>query len=348
MKRTSIACALTLLLASSFVFSENTEEIKSKSENELAVEKEKPLQYFGLSFENDAYFRDDDLYTNGTFVYWGYHDLDTLDKTTLPTWLSYLTGFTHLSGDANKSHDVSYSIGQVLQTPVDFENEALIEDDVPFVALLAWNARIQSFDDVIDDQMGLTLGVVGPMAGGEFVQKTIHSVIGASEPMGWDHQIDNEFVARLDALRKWRLYEHSFSSTEFDFIGGAGGGAGNLKSDLSAGMTVRWGTSLQKSYAAAPIFSTQQFNALKPNPFGWYLFANLTGSYVFNDIFMDGNTFKDSHHVDLINEQLAFSFGVMVNFYDWNVIYSSVILSDQYEEQVETSRFGSINISYQF
>lgn len=347
MKKYSLSYALMLLLISPFLWAQNSDNSNAETVK-ASVKKEPPLQYINLTFENDAYFRDDGIYTNGTFLNWGYHNVTALNKTTLPTWISFLAQYTHLANSPGKSHDISYSIGQILQTPVDFENEALIKNDVPYVGLLAWNGRIQSFDDVIDDQIALTLGVVGPVAGGEYAQKSIHGFIGSPEPMGWDHQIKNEFVARLATLRKWRVYKKSFSATEFDVISGAGGGVGNLKSDVSAGVTARWGTLLQKSYSSAPVFSTQQFNSLKPNPFGWYLFANLTGSYVFNDVFMDGNTFKDSQRVDLIHEQVALSFGVMANIDNWNLIYSNVILSDQYKEQLELSRFGAITISYQF
>ena len=347
MKKHALTYALLFLLASPFLLANNSESSNAETIN-IEGQKQVALEYISLTFENDAYFRDDGIYTNGTFLNWGYHDVALLDKATLPIWISFLAQYTHLKNSPGKLHDISYSIGQILQTPVDFENEALIKNDVPYVGLFAWNGRIQSFDDVIDDQMALTLGVVGPIAGGETSQKSIHGVIGSPEPMGWDHQIENEVVVRLATLRKWRLYEKRFTSTEFDFISGIGGGLGNLKSDVSAGVTARWGTSLQKSYSSAPVFSTQQFNSLKPNPFGWYLFTNLASSYVFNDIFMDGNTFQDSHRVDLIHEQVALSFGMMANFDNWNLIYSNVILSDQYKEQAELSRFGAITISYQF
>ncbi len=344
MKKNSLGCFLILCLLSNFAFSTDA----SKEQNKQNTSKNTPLQYFGVTLENDGIFKDDHLYTHGTFVYWGYHDRHTLTKTTLPSWMSFLTQYTYLANGSDKLHDISYSVGQILQTPVYYRQPKYQTDDVPFAGLLAWNARVQSFDNVIDDQIGLTLGAVGPIAGGEFSQKRIHYMFDAVIPNGWDNQLANELVVRLDTLRKWRLYEKSFPVTQVDFISGGGGGVGNLKSDISAGLTARWGTALQKSYAAAPLFTTEQFNGLKPSPFGWYIFTNITGSYVFNDIFMNGNTFKHSRSVDLINEQYALSFGAMVNIYNWNLIGSGVILSDQYESQIFQSRFGALSLTYQF
>ncbi|MCK5819956.1 MAG: lipid A deacylase LpxR family protein [Psychromonas sp.] len=348
MKKRSIGCFLILCMISNVVFASKTEQAQSKQKVKTVLKKVPRLKYFGVMIENDLIFKDDALYTNGTLAFWGYHDISTLDDTTMPVWMSFLTQYTYLANQPNKRHDITYSIGQLMQTPVYYQERTLQEDDVPYVALFAWNTRLQTFDNVIDDQIGLTLGAVGPIAGGEFTQKMLHSVTPSPYPKGWDNQIDNEVVVRLDTLRKWRFYEKSLYYTQIDFITGGGGGVGNLKSDLSVGLTARWGTSLQKSYAQAPLFTTQQFNNLKPSPFGWYFFTNITASYVFNDIFMDGNTFKDSHNVELINEQLAFSLGAMFNIYNWNLIYTNVILSDQTEAQIEVSRFGAITLSYQF
>src|SRR3546814_21189367 len=38
----------------------------------------------------------------------------------------------------------------------------------------------------------LSLGVVGPAALGEQVQKALHTVIDSPEPQGWDHPLRNE------------------------------------------------------------------------------------------------------------------------------------------------------------
>ncbi|MCK5819954.1 MAG: lipid A deacylase LpxR family protein [Psychromonas sp.] len=348
MKKRSFCCVLIFCILSNVVFATSRDEGQSKQNVKLVLAKVPSFQYVGVTLENDAFLRDDAIYTNGTFAFWGDHDIKTLDDTTLPTWIAFLTQYTQLANKPNKLHDISYTIGQIIQTPVNFVSSEIIKHDVPFVGLLGWNARLQSFDNVTDDQIGLTLGAVGPIVGGEFSQRMMHSILGSPSPKGWDNQIDNEVIVRLDTLRKWRFYEKSFHYTQIDFITGGGGGVGNLKSDLSVGLTARWGTSLQKSFDIAPIFATQQFNSLSPSPSGWYFFTNITGSYVFNDIFIDGNTFQDSHSVDLINDQFALSFGGMFNIHHWNFIYTEVFLSDQYKTQVEMSRFGAVSLSYKF
>ena len=347
MKKNYWSVILILSVLSNTAFSSDVNKEKNK-QNVKPVSKNTPFHYFGLTIENDGFFLDDHLYTHGTLFYWGYHGLDKLDKTTLPAWMSFLTQYTYLANGPDKRHDISYTFGQLIQTPVYYTQPIYQKDDVPYVGLLGWNARVQSFDNVIDDQIGLTLGAVGPIAGGKIAQMTIHYLLDAKSPRGWDNQLSNELIVRLDTLRKWRFYAKSFNRTQVDFITGGGGGVGNLKSDILAGLTARWGTSLQKSYASAPLLTTQQFNGLKPSPFGWYIFTNIRGSYVFNDIFIDGNTFKNSQSADLISYQTALSAGAMVNIYNFNVIFTGVFLSDQYKTQEFRSHFAAISLTYKF
>ncbi len=95
-------------------------------------------------------------------------------------------------------------------------------------------------------------------------------------------------------------------------------------------------------------FPVQKFNGLNSSASGWYIFFNASASYVVNDIFINGNTFHDSHSVDLIHEQVAFSTGIMANLYNVSILYTLLHISDEYEGQAEPSRYGSIAITYHF
>lgn len=313
-----------------------------------------------FSFENDVFFKDDGLYSNGLFLSWGYNQVDALDAQNLPSWIAYLAQKTYLTAKkqsvdtslANKQYAVTYGFGHILQTPVDISVEELVEEDAPYVGLLAWEVQLLAYDELVIDEIGLILGVVGPISGGESLQTFIHGLNGAREPLGWDNQISNEFVFRLQARRTWRLYDTQFGSGfwagEFDFLAGVDGSIGNLRSDVGAGYGLRIGQQLNKNVASATVFPVQKFNGLNYNPFGWYLFINTSISYVANDIFINGNTFKDSHSVDLIHAQAAISAGIMANIYNFSILYTLLRISDEYEGQAEASRYGSIAITYHF
>lgn len=73
----------------------------------------------------------------------------------------------------------------------------------------------------------------------------------------------------------------------------------------------------------------------------WQLLLSLYGRYVANDITIDGNTFKDSHSVELINEQALAS-----NWQNWGFIFALQSGSDTYEEQDSSTKFGALSVTY--
>ncbi|MFT6927750.1 MAG: hypothetical protein ACJAZP_003389 [Psychromonas sp.] len=64
---------------------------------------------------------------------------------------------------------------------------------------------------------------------------------------------------------------------------------------------------------------------------GWYFFVNTSAFYVANDIFINGNTFQDSHSVSLIHDQIGISASIVANFYQWNLVYTLFRQSDEYQ-----------------
>lgn len=304
--------------------------------------------FAGVILENDFFFRDDGLYSNGLFFTWGYNRIDALDEQNLPSWIVYLAQKTVLNTDENKDYSVSYGIGQLLQTTTDISVEELVEEDAPYVGLLAWEVSLLAYDKQVSDEVGLILGAVGPMAGAEFVQSLVHDFTGGREPQGWAHQINNEFVFRAQTRRIWRIYETELWDGQFDLLTGIDGGLGNLRSDVATGVGIRFGQGLSKNFSSASVFPIQKFNNLNSSPYGWYLFLNASTSYVANDIFINGNTFQDSHSVDLIHFQAAISMGIVANIYNFSILYTLLYTSDEYQGQTEDSRYGSVAITYHF
>ncbi len=54
------------------------------------------------------------------------------------------------------------------------------------------------------DTLQLDLGVIGPAAGGEFVQNNFHNLIGVDPAYGWGNQLHNEPTVGLTFERRWR------------------------------------------------------------------------------------------------------------------------------------------------
>lgn len=322
----------------------------------IADAKSNELDFIRFTFENDALFSEhgdysgdeDGGYSSGVILSWGYNEVNALSPQTLPSWIAYLADKTYLTADPTKRYGISYSFGQFLQTALDISIAELVEQDAPYVGLLAWEGQLSAYNNTMSDEICLLLGIVGPAAGGHLMQASSHKLLSARGPQGWGNQIENEAVFRLQGKRSWRVFSASKGAAEFDLITAIGGGVGNLRSDLGGGLAGRWGRNLQSNFFSASAFPVEKLNSLNSSTNGWYIFVNTSVAYVANDIFMDGNTWQESHSVELKNEQLAVSAGVMGNIASWSIAYAFSILSDQYQGQARKSRFGSISITYNF
>ena len=78
------------------------------------------------------------------------------------------------------------------------------------------------------------------------------------------------------------------------------------------------------------------------------MFAATTGRLVLRDIFLDGNTFSDSHHVD--KELLVgdFVIGASLVYRKFKFSYAQVLRTAEFEAQNSGHNFGSISISYTY
>ena len=84
------------------------------------------------------------------------------------------------------------------------------------------------------------------------------------------------------------------------------------------------------------------------NGFGWYLFAGVEGRAVARNIFLDGNTFRDSRSVD--KEPLVgdLQFGFALTWSDVRLGYTHVLRTREFKTQGKTSEFGAVSLSIQF
>lgn len=305
-------------------------------------------EFFTVTLENDLFAGKDGGYTNGVAVTWAHGGLNEFTEKNIPAWIHAVSKDLYISTQPGRQRAVSYMIGQGMQTPSDITVPTLIQDEAPYVGLLAWSASLHAFDDRVADKLSLTLGIVGPVSGAEAAQTFIHKVVGSDEPKGWDNQIGNEPVFRVGAERLWRLGDRQLGDgTGIDVIGIGEVGVGTLKSDVAAGIGVRFGHGLDRSFPAATVQPGRQVNPLAGSVgHNWNVFFNVLGTFVANDIGIDGNTFRESHSVPLEHWQAQAVAGVAFNLERWAFLISAVAASDRYQGQAEMTRFGSLSVTY--
>lgn len=307
-----------------------------------------PRDLVTVTLENDLFAGKDGGYTSGVAISWAHGGLGEFTAENMPGWMHALTKDLYISTQSGRRRAVSYTIGQSIQTPSDVTVPTLIEDEAPYVGLLAWSVNLHAFDDRVADRLALTLGMVGPLSGAEAAQMFVHKVTGSDEPKGWDNQIDNEPVFMLSVERLRRLADVSVDGgTGMDLIAIGQAGVGTLQSRLAGGAGIRYGHDLDVSFPTATVLPGRQVNPLAGSAsHSWHVFLNVLGAFVANDISIDGNTFQHSHSVPLEHWQAQAVAGLSFNFYRWALLFSATVATDRYEGQAETTRFGSLSVTY--
>lgn len=135
----------------------------------------------------------------------------------------------------------------------------------------------------------------------------------------------------------------------FDIIGIGRAELGTLKSRVLGGIGLRYGHELDGSFQTAMVIPGRETNLLAGTaPHSWQVYLNLLGSYVFNDIAIDGNTFEDSHSVPLQHWQAMAVVGFGYSFGRLAVQIATVAATARYDGEPEPTRFGSVSLTYRY
>lgn len=138
--------------------------------------------------ENDSMLmkRDDGFYTSG---------------------LRFSANWSLIEGQQARSW--TWTLGQELYTASDIKLQPsqIPPNDHPYAGwLYAGLTRQINEADGSWRRLGLDLGCLGPCAGGEWTQKTLHRIINQPQPQGWSTQLRQEWGAVLHgAWAPWRM-----------------------------------------------------------------------------------------------------------------------------------------------
>ncbi|MCL1048540.1 lipid A deacylase LpxR family protein [Shewanella abyssi] len=324
----------------------------------VTIAEEAPLRqnsWGQFIFENDAFgVREptDDGYSNGVGYAWGKAPIASFEDIDMPDWVRWSSDWTYINQGGKGNYTLSYAIVQGMFTPSDLETDQLILDDRPYAGVLLWQVKLRQFDNNIATSLMLDVGVVGPASLAEQTQSLIHGVIDAKNPQGWEHQLENEAVFRIESEYLRRFAQLTLSdqiAADLSFYSQAG--IGNLRSDAGFGLTFRVGSGLDETYASinpTASHSANPYGYMSDRGFNWMFYMSAYGSYVFNDISIDGNTFKDSHSVELIHEQGQLSMGFAMRWGSWGILFSTLRGSQQHEGQISDTNYGAASISYHY
>jgi hypothetical protein len=329
--------SLVLLAAATVAFA------PSAAAQEPQKQKEAETGTLNLVVENDLVSGQDGDYTSGVLLSWTSGVADT------PSWAVATAKWLPLFSDEGKVR-VTYGIGQNIYTPDDIRLEDPPANDRPYAGWLYGSFGLTSETDTRLDQLQLQLGVVGPAALGRQAQTWVHSIVGSNRPRGWDHQLHNEPGIVLFYQRSWRVFSADFWGLSFDATPHLGAAVGNVFTYANGGGTLRLGWNLPNDYGAPriePGLSGSDFFEPQAD-FGFYFFTGVDGRAVARNIFLDGNTFRDSRSVDkniLVGDAQV---GAALVFRAVRLAYSYVFRTPEFEGQNNADKFGSLSLSVRF
>jgi len=177
----------------------------------------------------------------------------------------------------------STSLNQIMITPRDITRRQPNPMDAPYLGALWLRAGQVSVQGDIADTLTINLGMIGPASGARQAQTFIHRVTGSSRPEGWDSQVSNRALFGVERYRAVRFFsgDANTAAPALDAIVLGGGAAGNLLSSVGGSVLLRYGTSLQRSYAS----SVRQL-ARSGDPLifgrGWMVYAGMHADHFFS------------------------------------------------------------------
>lgn len=307
-----------------------------------------------IFFENDLFDGTDGNYTNGVKYSLISPDLSPHAKQGLfpRKVLELIHKIPYLRDSGSEySHQAEFSFGQNMYTPSDISRSDLITDDRPYAGWsyigLAYHRKTK-FVDHLDflDSVEIQLGIVGPQAYARQSQDLVHELRNIDTAKGWDHQLKNEPGLVVAFERKWLFYPKSSRLFTADAIVHTGGALGNVSTYINAGLEVRCGLNLPRSFGVSlirPAGSTLFAPGRTPS---LYLFGAVNGKYVLRDIFLDGNTFTDSYSIDKEDWVADLAGGVTLSYGNLMLTYTNVIRSKEFVGQGDSHNFGSLTLSF--
>jgi lipid A 3-O-deacylase len=315
---------------------------------------------FTFRFENDLFAGTDRHYTNGIKLSFISPDLTRFrDSDKLPEWGKRIVSYLPYSQVEGLQRNIVFSIGQNMYTPADIRTRELIKDDRPYAGWLYGSAAFHNKDYRHLDTFEIQAGFVGPLSLAEEAQNFIHDLRGIDRARGWDNQLKDE--PGLDLI-----YEHkdrvitpvTLKGFGFDAITHYGGALGNVFTYANAGVEMRLGWNLPSDFGTSLIRPGGETNApaatMDPryeeigHGFSLHAFAAVSGRLVLRDIFLDGNTFRDSHSVDkefLVGDVVC---GISLIVDSFKVSYAQALRTREFRGQDDDQKFGSITISYTY
>lgn len=238
-------------------------------DNTAAYRTPNSSSYTRILYDNDFFSATDKYYTQGYTIEWV---SPVLRKNPLN---KALVGFK------NGTTQYGVAFDHFGFTPTSIESNEILVGDRPFAAFLALKTFSMSLDTAKKARISsaLSLGMIGPVAFAEGMQRGIHKLMNGIDPRGWQFQIQNDVAITYEINYEKQIFAHP---EFFSLNTNAQLRVGTINNKVSTGFTAMVGL-VQPPFAAR-----------KPKTFQFYFYAQPLVSLVGYDATLQGGLFGRS------------------------------------------------------
>ncbi len=290
-------------------------------------------RYIRLHYENDYFTATDYYYTQGI-------NLESVN----PSYNKFPQSKI-LFAPKGTAHQYGISIEHNGYTPTSIESNTILYGDRPFAAALMLKTFSMNADTLHHVRITslFTLGVIGPAAGGYEMQKSIHSWIHGTEPLGWQYQIQNALILNYEVGVEKNLMA---LNNKFLINGTATARAGSLNTKLSTGLTFMYGRLGERIVS---VFGRGGKQAARRDNVHFHLYAQPLINVVGYDASLQGGLlFSRSSPYTLSASQVEhltfqLNYGAVLNYHSLYLEYFQTFLTKEFETGLQ-HRWGGIRV----
>lgn len=336
------------------------------SAQEMEIENvHKPLflerETWRFEFDNDVFFGSDNGISSGQSLQ--RHSAAAADWEDLEGVLKAQRRLGHLLSFP-KGRDMlcraGLAIGQLMQTPDDLKRRDLIPEDVPYAGALTLQANWYVYSDKEFRGFEIMAGIAGPLSLAGANQKMVHKLFDFTVPQGWDNQLGNELLVNFNVVLKRKLWRAGRTGgTAVDLTVNSDAALGNLFTHASAGLELRAGYNMPGGFISLPDpigFSMHHaafLNPVRPAKPSLQWILVLRGTALVRMLFLDGNTFQNSHHVERNFFVAQVMTGLRLEMGRWGIGFfvmrsSPLVKAGNAPSVEERERLGTIHIELRF
>ncbi len=197
-------------------------------QNDTSITQAKSDRYFRYNYDNDFFTALDRYYTQGVYI-----------ELIMPIIRKSPFSKTLIPLKKNALNYYGLNIEQDGFTPRSIRHEGIWVGERPFASVFFVSHFLHSIDTEKKRKLTtrLDLGIIGPDAGNENVQKGIHYALDNIQPLGWENQIALDYVVNYNAQIEQEIY----SRNKIELIAFANARVGTLYDDIAGGAILRLG-----------------------------------------------------------------------------------------------------------